>query len=97
MLNLTRAVQLSVDIASHIVSQSNEPSPSTMGETFLTLSRLGVIDQSTSESLRKTVGFRNIAMHNYEAINWAIVFNICENKLPDFAQFARAVVKYAEL
>ncbi len=37
VLNLTRAVQLSVDIASHIVSQSNEPSPSTMGETFLTL------------------------------------------------------------
>ena len=97
VLNLTRTVQLSVDIASHIVSQSNEPSPSTMGETFLTLMHLGIIDQPTSESLRKAVGFRNIAVHNYEAINWEIVFNICERKLGDFRQFARAVIEYVGL
>jgi len=97
VLNLTRAVQLSVDIASHIISQSNEPSPSTMGEAFLVLERLGVVNAATSENLRKAVGFRNIAVHNYEAINWEIVFHICENKLKDFEQLARAVVKYAGL
>lgn len=37
VLNLTRAVQLSVDIASHIINQSDEPSPTTMGEAFTTL------------------------------------------------------------
>ena len=97
VLNLTRAVQLSVDLASHIISQTDKPSPSTMGATFSTLEELHVIDQATSDNLRKAVGFRNIAVHNYEAINWTIVFNICENRLVDFRNFARAIASYAEL
>ncbi len=92
VLNLTRAVQLSVDIASHIISQSDEPSPTTMGEAFTTLERLGVIDPATRDSLRKAVGFRNIAVHNYETIDWVIVFNICQRQLADFRRFAREVI-----
>lgn len=69
VLNLTRAVQLCVDIGGHIVSQSNEPSPATMGEVFNALQRLEVIDELTQTNLRKAVGFRNIAFHNYEAID----------------------------
>ncbi len=94
VLNLTRAVQLCVDIASHIISSSNEISPVTMGEAFTTLEKLGVLDSTTTLSLRKAVGFRNIAVHNYEAINWEIVYNICRRQLQDFRQFARCVVVY---
>lgn len=94
VLNLTRAVQLCVDIASHIISSSNEISPVTMGEAFTTLEKLGVLDSTTTSSLRKAVGFRNIAVHNYEAINWEIVYNICRRQLQDFRQFARCVVVY---
>lgn len=97
VLNLTRAVQLSVDIASHIISQSNEPSPTTMGEAFSTLEKLGVIDATTRDNLRKAVGFRNIAIHNYEAINWEIVFNICQRQLKDFQNFARSIITHAKL
>ncbi len=97
VLNLTRAVQISVDIASHIISQSNEPSPTTMGDTFTTLQKLDVIDQRTQENLRKAVGFRNIAVHNYEAIDWEIVFSICQKQLVDFQQFARSVITHAGL
>ena len=34
VLNLTRAVQLCVDIGSHVISESDEPAPSTMGDVF---------------------------------------------------------------
>lgn len=95
VLNLTRAVQLSVDIASHIVSESKEPSPATMGETFTALGKLGVIDQQTVDNLRKAVGFRNIAVHNYEAVNWEIVFQICHVQLADFQRFAQAIIAFA--
>ena len=97
VLNLTRAVQLSVDIASHIISQSNEPAPDTMGEAFSTLEKLGVIERETRDNLRKAVGFRNIAIHNYEAIDWEIVFNICQRQVKDFKQFAHAIVIHAGL
>jgi len=91
VLNLTRAVQLCVDIGTHIISASEEPAPNTMGEVFTTLEKLGLISSVTSQQLRKAVGFRNVAVHNYDAINWSIVFAICEKSLADFRAFAKEV------
>lgn len=91
-LNLTRAVQLSVDIAAHWVAAHPELSaPATMGEAFARLAEGGLIDPDLALRLRKAVGFRNLAVHNYEAIDWNIVFAICQGRLPDFEAFAQAV------
>lgn len=91
VLNLTRAVQLSVDIGSHAISESDESAPTTMSEVFSKLLRLGVISQATCESMQKAVGFRNVAVHNYDVINWEIVFAICHKSLADFRRFAKEV------
>ncbi|MBL0009951.1 MAG: DUF86 domain-containing protein [Nitrosomonas sp.] len=95
-LNLTRAIQLCVDIGAHLISQTELPSPETMGETFDTLSQLGVINTELAMRLKRAVGFRNIAVHNYEAINWNIVYSIAHLNLPDFEKFARAVVGWSD-
>ena len=42
--------------------------------------------------MKKAVGFRNIAVHNYQEIDWEIVFNICHHKLDDFRTFAQVIV-----
>lgn len=97
VLNLSRAVQLSVDIGSHIISDTDEAASQTMGEIFTTLSKLGVITFHTSQQLKKAVGFRNVAVHNYEAINWEIVYAICENLLDDFRRFSQEISEYASL
>ena len=68
-VNLERAVQLAVDIGAHIIANSSEPSPSTMGEVFTTLEKMGVIQPSTAKNMYSAVGFRNIAVHAYEKIN----------------------------
>ena len=97
VLNLTRAVQLSVDIGSHIISNTDESAPQTMGEVFTTLNKLGVITAETSQQLKKAVSFRNVAVHNYETINWIIVDAICKNSLADFRRFSKEVSQYASL
>jgi uncharacterized protein YutE (UPF0331/DUF86 family) len=91
VLNLTRAVQVCVDVGMHIIGDTNEPAPQSMGDVFKTLDRLGVISAPTSVALRKAVGFRNIAVHSYDVINWAIVFAISEAHLEDFRRFAKEV------
>jgi uncharacterized protein YutE (UPF0331/DUF86 family) len=91
VLNLTRAVQLCVDIGSHVISESDAPAPSTMGDVFSTLEKLGVIASTTCQALKKAVGFRNIAVHNYDVINWEIVFAICQKSLVDFRRFAKEI------
>ena len=91
VLNLTRAVQLCVDIGSRIIGTSGEAAPVTMGDVFITLNRLGVITTATCELMKKAVGFRKIAVHNYESINWEIVFAICNKSTADFCEFAKEI------
>ena len=90
-LNLERAVQTCVDIAAHVISQTELPVPSTMGEGFERLAELQVISPQVAVSLQKAVAFRNILVHNYTSINWDIVVNILTHHLTDFVQFAQAI------
>lgn len=87
-LNLTRAVQLCVDMAIHALSDTELPAPQTMGESFDLLAEEGVIPASLAGRMRSAVGFRNIAVHNYQAIDWDIVHAITHEGLEDFRDFA---------
>ena len=93
-LNLERAVQISVDIAAHILSTKDTSTPATMGETFTALSEVGVISTELAQRLRKAVGFRNISVHEYEKIDWEIVFSICTKHMKDFREYAAGVLAY---
>jgi uncharacterized protein YutE (UPF0331/DUF86 family) len=88
VLNLSRAVQVCVDIGTHLLSGSDQPVPMTMGETFVRLSQAGMISAESANRLRQAVGFRNIAVHNYDVIDWDIVFALTGEPLPDFDRFA---------
>ena len=92
-LNLSRAVQVCVDIGAHLISGMDVPPPDTMGQTFDLLAQAGVLTAALAGSLKKAVGFRNIAVHNYEAINWHIVHSIAKNHLDDFVKFAEVVAQ----
>jgi uncharacterized protein YutE (UPF0331/DUF86 family) len=91
-LNLSRAVQLCVDIGAHLIAEHNKPAPDTMGQTFDVLAEMGVISAELAVRMKKAVGFRNIAVHNYEAIDWEITHAIATRHMSDFAAFASAVV-----
>ncbi|MFC5579627.1 type VII toxin-antitoxin system HepT family RNase toxin [Rhodanobacter terrae] len=91
VLNLSRAVQISVDLALHALSGLGQPAPETMGEAFDQLAGAGQIPVDLALRLRKAVGFRNIAVHNYSGIDWAIVHAIATRHLGDFEAFARAI------
>lgn len=95
-LNLSRAVQLSVDMGAHIIAQLEVPAPGTMGQTFDLLADQGVLDQTLAQQLKKAVGFRSIAVHNYDAINWYMVHSIARDHLADFSRFAVAVVTWLD-
>ena len=41
--------------------------------------------------MKKAVGFRNIAVHAYDTMDWDIVFAIASRHLQDFADFAHVI------
>jgi len=95
-LNLTRAVQLAVDMAAHMVAALDLPAPSTMGESFECLAQARVIDPSLARQLKCAVGFRNVAVHNYSNVNWQTVHTIVDQHLQDFDAFAIAVLQHQD-
>ena len=96
-INLERAVQISVDIASQILAQTETSTPVTMGGTFLALAESDIISQDLAERLRKAVGFRNISVHEYEKLDWDIVYSICTKNINDFRTYAATVIEYFDI
>lgn len=90
-VNLTRAVQLCADIAAHCIAGLGTPAPHSMGEAFSTLARAGLVSEDLAGRLRRAVGFRNIAVHTYRAIDWGIVHTIATTRLDEFREFARVI------
>ena len=91
VLNLSRAVQLCVDIGAHLIAGMEVPPPDKMGQTFDALAQAGVIHENLAMQLKKAVGFRNIAVHNYKEIDWTIVHTIAGHHLGDFTEFAKTI------
>ena len=45
-----------------------------------------------SEGLKRMVGFRNIALHDYQALQLAITVRIIEQHLDEFLDYSRALL-----
>ena len=90
-LNLERAVQACVDIAAHIVSDTECTVPDSMAGTFDALERQGVLSRDLTERMRRAVGFRNISVHAYQALDWEIVYSIATERLGDFVEYGLAI------
>jgi uncharacterized protein YutE (UPF0331/DUF86 family) len=96
VLNLERAVQIAVDIGSHILLDFPVPSPDSMAGVFLALGKAQVIDDALATRLAKAAGFRNIAVHEYASIDWSIVYTIVTTRLDDFRDYARTIARLLE-
>ncbi len=96
-LNLTRAVQLCADIAAHLVAEMDDVRlPDSTGGLFDALAKEKVLSDAVARRMRKAVGFRNLAVHQYEEVDWHIVHVICQQRLDDFYEFARAVTDWLD-
>ena len=90
---MQRAIQISIDIASHILSGGFSETAKTMAEVFGKLHEKKVIDDDTAYSLAKAVGFRNIAVHEYNTIDMDILYAIATKNISIFYKFGETVLK----
>ena len=50
-----------------------------------------IIDKELAEKMIKMAGFRNILAYDYAQINYAIVYDILQNKISDIESFIHQV------
>jgi len=95
ILNLLRACEASIDGAMHLVRKLVLGVPQTSRDAFGMLAESDQLSPDLSQRLQAMVGFRNIAVHNYQQLNTDILESILESNLTDFEEFAAFLTKSA--
>lgn len=91
VLNLQRACEASIDLANYINKRKALGIPQSSRDAFELLYRANLLPEEVALNLKKMVGLRNIAVHDYQELNIEIVKFIVENHLVDFQHFIKAI------
>ena len=75
----------------HIVSERKLGVPKSSREGFKLLQEAGLIEASLAKTLMNIVGFRNIAVHDYQALEVEILEAILEKHIDDFKDFTKVI------
>lgn len=92
---LQQAIQICIDLATHLLADSPGQRPSTLAATFEALAERGLVDRELGERLAAMARFRNLLVHGYADIIPERVWDIITNHLGDietyFSQVARSL------
>lgn len=94
ILNIQRASESSIDLAMHIVADEKLGIPQNSWDAFDILESNNILDKELANKMKAMVGFRNIALHDYESINIKVVQIIIEEHLYDFEEYMASLNKY---
>ncbi|WP_349665588.1 type VII toxin-antitoxin system HepT family RNase toxin [Echinimonas agarilytica] len=79
------------DLANIINKQRKTGIPQSSRDSFELLSKANLLPVELSQNLQKMVGLRNVAVHDYQTLNLAIVKHVVENRLNDFEDFCNVM------
>jgi len=92
ILNIQRACEASLDMAQHLVRRERLGVPQSARDSFTLLATAGWIDAPLADAMRRMVGFRNIAVHDYQNLQLPITVSVIEKHLDEFLRFSKAVL-----
>jgi uncharacterized protein YutE (UPF0331/DUF86 family) len=94
ILNIQRACEACLDIGHIIIRRERLGLPQSARDVFALLARAGVIDNGLADALQRMVGYRNIAVHDYQPLQLPITIAVIERHLDDFLAFGRAALRH---
>ena len=92
ILNIQRACEACLDMGQHIIRRESLGLPQSARDIFTLLAQSGWISDALATSMKRMVGFRNIAVHEYQALQLPILLNIVKLHLHDFSEFSRCIL-----
>jgi uncharacterized protein YutE (UPF0331/DUF86 family) len=91
---LQETVEAAVDINLHILRGAGAEVPGDYYESFIQLGRQGVIPENLAGKLAPSAGLRNRLVHEYDAIDDAIVLEAVGNARRLLPRYVRALEEY---
>lgn len=92
MLNILRANAAALDMGQHLIRRERLGIPQSARDVFELLCRGGWLEASLLTTMKNMVGFRNIAVHEYQTLQLPITVAIITQHLDDFVRFSSFVL-----
>lgn len=92
ILNIQRACEAALDMGQHLIRREKLGVPQSARDVFALLAQAGWIDATLADGLKRMVGFRNIAIHDYQALQLPITVSIITRHLDEFLQYSQTVL-----
>ncbi|WP_040260830.1 type VII toxin-antitoxin system HepT family RNase toxin [Pseudomonas massiliensis] len=93
ILNVQRACEAALDMGQHLVRRERLGVPQSSRDVFELLHRGGWLSAGLASSMKAMVGFRNIAVHDYQAMHIPILVSIITSNLDDMIAFSSAILR----
>jgi uncharacterized protein YutE (UPF0331/DUF86 family) len=92
ILNIQRACEAALDMGHHVIRSHSLGMPQSARDVFDLLATAQWLESSLAEAMKRMVGFRNIAVHQYQTLQLTITVNIIESHLDEFLAFSRQIL-----
>ena len=92
ILNIQRACEAALDMGQHLIHRDKPGVPQSARDVFVLLARAVWIDATLADALKRMVGFRNIAVHDYQSLQLPITVSIIEKHLEEFPRYSQALL-----
>lgn len=92
ILNIQRACEAALDMGQHLIRRERLGVPQSARDVFTLLAQAGWIDATLADGLKRMVGFRNIAVHDYQTLQLPITVAIIEKHLEEFLDYSKALL-----
>ncbi len=91
ILNVIRACDSAIDLANMAIRRRRLGVPNESRDSFATLVREGILDSELGDRLKRMVGFRNLAVHQYRELDLDILISVIGQNLEDLLAFAQGI------
>ncbi|SFH70502.1 type VII toxin-antitoxin system HepT family RNase toxin [Modicisalibacter xianhensis] len=95
ILNLQRACEAAIDAGNRLIRLKQLGLPQSARDVFDILAKAQLLDTRLATVMKQMTGFRNIAVHDYQAVHLPIVIAIIQKHTDDLLDYAKRVVKLA--
>lgn len=93
ILNIQRACEAALDMGQHLIRRERLGVPQSARDVFELLHRGGWLEASLLPVMKNMVGFRNIAVHEYQTLQLPITVSIITQHLGDFILFSSGILR----
>jgi Uncharacterized conserved protein len=93
VLNIVRAYDAALDMGQYLIRREHLGVPQSARDVFTLLAQGSWIDTALADSLKRMVGFRDIALHDDQALELPITVAIIEKHLDEILDYSQMVLQ----